>query len=405
MGKGSSRLVLGATSVVSLLAIFLLYDAYFTSDISPFDSWKHHLSNWNGSLGRRKVDKGVEVVEPLEFMLRRLVRGEDRVQLETTGFSCHTDRHSEVCVTNKPVMLDNNALTAYIQSSQVQVKHMVQPYARKEDERAMKQVTPVQILTRNASSPVFCHFNHDVPVGCLLLWWLIQAIYFMSLMRSSSPYSSHATTLDHTYNLSSLILSLAKDGSVHCFPGAVVGLKYHDNLALYPTEIPGGYSMFDFKHFLRKSYNLKIKNVSDIIKPKLILISRPKTRTFMNEEEMVDMMEELGFQVVVATPNRMSNLDKFAEELNSCSVMVGAHGAGLTNAVFLPAGAVMVQVVPLGLDWASTNYFGGPASEMGVALCGGYDAARATYVDGQNMKINLVKFREILLKAMTFLGH
>uniref|UniRef100_A0A2N9I6S7 Uncharacterized protein n=1 Tax=Fagus sylvatica TaxID=28930 RepID=A0A2N9I6S7_FAGSY len=225
--KGSSRLVLGATSVVSLLAIFLLYDAYFTSDISPFDSWKHHLSNWNGSLGRRKVDKGVEVVEPLEFMLRRLVRGEDRVQLETTGFSCHTDLHSEVCVTNKPVMLDNNALTAYIQSSQVQVKHMVQPYARKEDEMAMKQVTPVQILTRNASSPVFCHFNHDVPV-----------VVFSS--------------------------------------GGFTGNLFHE-------------------------FNEDVK------------------------------------------------LGKFAEELNSCSVMVGAHGAGLTNAVFLPAGAVMVQVVPLGL--------------------------------------------------------
>uniref|UniRef100_A0A2N9I8C7 Glycosyltransferase family 61 protein n=1 Tax=Fagus sylvatica TaxID=28930 RepID=A0A2N9I8C7_FAGSY len=371
MGKGSSRLVLGATSVVSLLAIFLLYAAYFTSDISPFDSWKLHLSNWNGSLGRRKVDKGVEVVEPLEFMLRRLVRGEDRVQLETTGFSCHTDRHSEVCVTNKPVMLDNNALTAYIQSSQVQVKHMVQPYARKEDEMAMKQVTPVQILTRNASSPVFCHFNHDVPVVVfssggytgnlfhafneVIIPLFITCYHFRShlqfVITDFKPWwvKKYNQILTHLSNFE--VINPAKDGSVHCFPGAVVGLKYHDNLALYPTEIPGG-------------------------------------------------------------------------------VMVGAHGAGLTNAVFLPAGAVMVQVVPLGLDWASTNYFGGPASEMGLhyveykiepeesslfkeygpdhpvivdpksIFLKGYDAARATYVDGQNMKINLVKFREILLKAM-----
>uniref|UniRef100_A0A2N9H1Z4 Glycosyltransferase 61 catalytic domain-containing protein n=1 Tax=Fagus sylvatica TaxID=28930 RepID=A0A2N9H1Z4_FAGSY len=400
MGKGSSRLVLGTTSAVLLLVIFLLYAAYFTSDVTPFDSWRFHLSNWNGNLGRRKVNKG-----------------EDRVQLETTGFSCHADLHSEVCVTNKPVILDNNALTAYLQSSQVQVKHMVQPYARKEDETAMKKVTPVQILTRNASSPSYCHFNHDVPV----------------VVFSSGGFTGN---LFHDFNEIIIPLFLtSKDGSVHCFPGAVIGLKYHDNLALYPTEIPGGYSMFDFKHFLRETYNLKIKNVSEIIKPKLILISRPKTRTFMNEDEIVDMMEELGFQVDVATPNRMSNLEKFAEELNSCSVMVGAHGAGLTNAVFLPAGAVMVQVVPLGLDWASTNYFGGPASEMGVhyveykiepeesslfkeygpdhpvivdpksIFLKGYDAARATYVDGQNMKINLVKFREILLKAMTFLGH
>ncbi|GMY31164.1 alpha-1,3-arabinosyltransferase XAT3-like isoform X1 [Fagus crenata] len=390
MGKGSSRLVLGTTSAVLLLVVFLLYAAYFTSDVTPFDSWRFHLSNWNGNLGRRKVNKGVEVVEPLEFMLRRLVRGEDRVQLETTGFSCHTDVHSE-------------------------------PYARKEDETAMKKVTPMQIITRNASSPSYCHFNHDVP-----------AVVFSS-DHKTRWVKKYNQILTHLSNFE--VINPAKDGSVHCFPGAVIGLKYHDNLALYPTEIPGGYSMFDFKHFLRETYNLKIKNVSEIIKPKLILISRPKTRSFMNEDEIVDMMEELGFQVDVATPNRMSNLEKFAEELNSCSVMVGAHGAGLTNAVFLPVGAVMVQVVPLGLNWASTNYFGGPASEMGLhyveykiepeesslfkeygpnhpvivdpysIFLKGYNVARATYVDGQNMKINLVRFRESLQKAMKFLGH
>uniref|UniRef100_A0A2N9IL12 Glycosyltransferase 61 catalytic domain-containing protein n=1 Tax=Fagus sylvatica TaxID=28930 RepID=A0A2N9IL12_FAGSY len=387
MGKGSSRLVLGTTSAVLLLVVFLLYAAYFTSDVTPFDSWRFHLSNWNGNLGRRKVNKGVEVVEPLEFMLRRLVRGEDRVQLETTGFSCHADLHSEVCVTNKPVILDNNALTAYLQSSQVQVKHMVQPYARKEDETAMKKVTPVQILTRNASSPSYCHFNHDVP-----------AVVF-----SSGGFTGN---LFHEFNEIIIPLFLtSKDGSVHCFPGAVIGLKYHDNLALYPTEIPGGYSMFDFKHFLRETYNLKIKNVSEIIKPKLILISRPKTRTFMNEDEIVDMMEELGFQVDVATPNRMSNLEKFAEELNSCSVMVGAHGAGLTNAVFLPCWGCDGPSGAIGFGLGFNKLLWWTSKCDGVALCGGYDAARATYVDGQNMKINLVKFREILLKAMKFLGH
>ncbi|GMY31168.1 alpha-1,3-arabinosyltransferase XAT3-like isoform X2 [Fagus crenata] len=323
---------------------------------------------------------------------------------------------------------------------------MVQPYARKEDETAMKKVTPVQILTRNASSPSYCHFNHDVPANVFSSGGFTRNLFhefneiIIPLFLTCYQFKSHLQfvitdfkpgwvkkynqILTHLSNFE--VINSAKDGSVHCFPGAVIGLKYHDNLALYPIEIPGGYSMFDFKHFLRETYNLKIKNVSEIIKPKLILISRPKTRTFMNEDEIVDMMEELGFQVDVATPNRMSNLE---------NVIVGAHGVGLTNAVFLLTGVVMVQVVPLGLDWASTNYFGGPASVMGLhyveykiepeesslfkeygpdhpvivdpysIFLKGYDAARATYVDGQNMKINLVKFREILLKAMKFLGH
>ncbi|KAK2639802.1 hypothetical protein Ddye_027597 [Dipteronia dyeriana] len=79
---------------------------------------------------------------------------------------------------------------------------------------------------------------------------------------------------------------------------------------------------------------------------------------------MVDSMEELGFQVVVIRPKRMSNLDKFAKVVNRCSVMAEAHGAGLTNEVFLPDGAVVVQVVPLALDWSASNYFSAPASEM-----------------------------------------
>uniref|UniRef100_A0A2N9IL43 Glycosyltransferase 61 catalytic domain-containing protein n=1 Tax=Fagus sylvatica TaxID=28930 RepID=A0A2N9IL43_FAGSY len=365
MGKGSSRLVLGATSVVSLLAIFLLYAAHFTSDISPFDSWKLHLSNWNGSLGRRKVDKGVEVVEPLEFMLRRLVRGEDRVQLETTGFSCHTDRHSEVCVTNKPVMLDNNALTAYIQSSQVQVKHMVQPYARKEDEMAMKQwlSSPLGGYTGN----LFHAFNEVIIPLFITCYHFRSHLQFVITDFKPRWVKKYNKILTHLSNFE--VINPAKDGSVHCFPGAVVGLKYHDNLALYPTEIPGG--------------------------------------TFMNEDEIVDMMEELGFQVDVATPNRMSNLEKFAEELNSCSVMVGAHGAGLTNAVFLPAGAVMVQVIEPEESSLFKEY--GPDHPVIVdpksIFLKGYNVARATYIHGQNVKINLVRFRESLQKAMKFLGH
>lgn len=124
-----------------------------------------------------------------------------------------------------------------------------------------------------------------------------------------------------------------EDGSVHCFPGAVIGLKYHNNLALNASDIPGGYSMNDFKHFLRKSYSLKITNVSKIEQPKpvLVLISQTTTRKFLNKDEMVSLMEDLGFQVMAAPPDNMPSLDKFAQVVNSCSVMIGVHGAGLAN--------------------------------------------------------------------------
>ncbi|KAL0362290.1 UNVERIFIED_CONTAM: Alpha-1,3-arabinosyltransferase XAT2 [Sesamum calycinum] len=100
----------------------------------------------------------------------------------------------------------------------------------------------------------------------------------------------------------------AANRSIHCFPGSVVGLKYHNNLFLNCSDIPGGHSMSDFRQFLAETYNLKFWHVSQIRNPTLILVSREKTRRFLNEDEIVGMMKEVGF-----------------------SVLGGAHGAGLTK--------------------------------------------------------------------------
>ncbi|XP_022717668.1 uncharacterized protein LOC111276123 [Durio zibethinus] len=379
--------------------------------------------------------------------------GDDRAQLDSNGFSCHTDIHSEVCLANKPVRIDNKALTVYVPSDEPQVKRIVQPYARKEDETAMKLVTPVQILQGNTNPPA-CTFTHNVTAVVfsskgftgnvfhefneIIIPLFITCRHFRSRLQfvitDFQPWwvQKYNRILSHLSSYE--VINPEADGSVHCFPGVVIGLKFHDNLALSTTDIPGGYSMFDFRNFLRESYNLKIKHVSEIQKPVLILISRRKTRRFLNEDEMVEMMGELGFQVVRAESGRMSNLDKFAEVVNSCSIMVGAHGAGLTNEIFLPAGAVMVQVVPLANEWVATNYFGGPAKEMNVryleykiepeesslidtygrdhpvitdpesVISKGYYAFRSMYIDGQDIKINLERFKKTLVEAMQLLG-
>ncbi|KAI8532526.1 hypothetical protein RHMOL_Rhmol11G0220300 [Rhododendron molle] len=216
--------------------------------------------------------------------------------------------------------------------------------------------------------------------------------------------------------------------------GAVVGLHYHDHLAIKTAEIPKGYSMLNFKTFLRDSYDLKIRDSSQTEKPTLILVSRKKSSVFMNEDEMVTMMKALGFRVVIAQPYMMANMDKFAEIVKSCSILVGSHGAGLTNAVFLPEGAVLVQVVGLGIDWISNN-FGLPAPGMGlnyidykiepkesslISLYGkdhpvivdpesitskGYEVGWAVYLIKQNFNIDVVRFRKTLVKALGLLGR
>jgi hypothetical protein len=54
--------------------------------------------------------------------------------------------------------------------------------------------------------------------------------------------------------------------------------------------------------------------------------------------------------------------------VNSHDVLLGVHGAGLTNAVFLPSGGVVIQVVPYGrLERMVRTDFGEPMADMGWA--------------------------------------
>ncbi|KAK2639807.1 hypothetical protein Ddye_027602 [Dipteronia dyeriana] len=381
MVKEQQKLVIGATSLAFLLLLPWIYVAFF--HVNPLEAWKHKLTLWRGNdqISSKKTNSSMEEVnDPLEFPLRRLVRGEDRIKLDNTGFSCHSDLHSDLCVVNKPVKVDKNASTVYIisYSNQSQVERLIKPYALQDDQTAMKWVSPIRILNEDStstssSSMAPCRFTHNVPavvfssggftgnqfheIDEIIIPLFITTRHFRSRLKFVITDFKPWWVSKYRKILKSLsryeVINPAVNGSVHCFPGAVMGLKYHDYLAFNMTDIPGGYSMFDFRNFLRQSYNLKIKNVKfnkRENKPVLILLCRQNSRRFLNENEMADSMEELGFEVVVITPSRMLNLDKFTEVVNRCSVMVGAHGAGLTNEMFLPDGAVVVQVVPLALD-------------------------------------------------------
>ncbi|GMJ10354.1 hypothetical protein HRI_004704600 [Hibiscus trionum] len=452
MEKEPRRLVNYATLAICLVLIVLVYATFFQSNDTLIGSWEYRLSNSRSNLSSERIN--IDADYPQEFLLRRLVRGDDRVRFDFDGFSCHADVHSEVCVANKPVRIYNKGLTVYVYDDQPQVERIVRPYARREDETAMKFVSPVQILHGNSTirPPAACNFTHNVTAVVfsskgftgnvfhefneIIIPLFITTRHFRSRLKFVITdfelwwVQKYNRVLSH---LSGYDVINPGDGSVHCFPGAVIGLKYHNNLALNITDIPGGYSMFDFKQFLKESYNLKINHVSEIRKPVLMLISRHNSRRFLNEDELVEMMEGLGFRVTRAEPERVSNLDEFAEVVNSCSVMVGAHGAGLTNEIFLPAGAVTVQVVPLAHEWVSTNYFGGPAKAMGVqyleykiepeesslfdaygkdhpvitdpetVISKGYYAYRSVYVDGQDLKINIERFKKTLIEAKQIL--
>lgn len=147
---------------------------------------------------------------------------------------------------------------------------------------------------------------------------------------------------------------------------------------------------------------------------------------------MVSAAQELGFDVIVTEMNQ--NLTQVSMVVNSCDVMVGVHGAGLTNMVFLPENGVLIQVVPWGnIDGIAKTCYGEPPNGMGLKYLeykisveesslieqyplnhqvlmnphsigrNGWLVLKSIYMDKQNVTLNLVRFKEILSKSLELL--
>ncbi|KAM0878228.1 hypothetical protein ACQ4PT_035025 [Festuca glaucescens] len=226
------------------------------------------------------------------------------------------------------------------------------------------------------------------------------------------------------------------NGEVHCFKHAIVGLHSYMEFTIDATKSPHGVTMVDFNRFMRGAYSLGkdtavMLGENPKVKPRLLIIKRHRTRMFLNLDEIIAMAEGLGFEVVIDEANVSSDISGFAKLVNSVDVMMGVHGAGLTNCVFLPQNATLIQIVPWGgLDWISRVDFGDPAEMMGLRYKQyaigvdessltdqyprdheifknpisfhkrGFEFIRHTFMDKQNVKLDCKRFRPILLEAL-----
>ncbi|XP_064994042.1 alpha-1,3-arabinosyltransferase XAT3-like isoform X3 [Musa acuminata AAA Group] len=167
-------------------------------------------------------------------------------------------------------------------------------------------------------------------------------------------------------------INLDADDRVHCFPHAHVGLHSHRALGIDASKSPNGISMSDFRDFLRKCFSLKRKYSEGIDlqsrrKPRLLLILRRGSRSFVNERQVMRMVKGLGFKLITAGPEETKNISRFAQMVNSVDVLMGIHGAGLTNMVFLPSNATLVQIIPCcDLAKGCRYIFAEPAPDMGI---------------------------------------
>ncbi|KAK4410836.1 Alpha-1,3-arabinosyltransferase XAT3 [Sesamum angolense] len=231
---------------------------------------------------------------------------------------------------------------------------------------------------------------------------------------------------------------------VHCYNNMVAGLNFHKELMIDPalSEPPSGLSMHHFKQLLRRAYSLERKRAvrskkgDGTKKPRLMIISRNRTRAITNEDHVSRLARKLGYEVVSAEARVSTNVTRFAQTVNSCDVLMGVHGAGLTNMVFLPDNAVLIQVIPFGeIDEFARLDFRDPAAGMNIRYLEykvsvkesslsqqyptdhpvlkdpksyrrrGWDALSSIYLDQQNVTIDLDRFRGTLVKALKLLRH
>ncbi|CAA0356086.1 unnamed protein product [Arabidopsis thaliana] len=180
-------------------------------------------------------------------------------------------------------------------------------------------------------------------------WWMPKYIDILG------TFSKHKTILLDKENVS----------ITHCFTSATVGLISHGPMTIDPTQIPNSKSLVDFHNLLDKALNPNL-SIIKINKPRLILVSRYGNigRVLLNEKEIKEMLEDVGFEVITFRPSKTTSLREAYKLIKSSHGMVGVHGAALTHLLFLRPGSVLVQIVPVGLGWVSKTCFESPAKAM-----------------------------------------
>lgn len=339
----------------------------------------------------------------------------------------------------------------------------IRPYARKWEQPTMSSIKELAVIEKTSEShDEYCHrsgrmssvpavvfstggfqgnFFHEL-VDVLLPLFLTSHHYHgevQFLITDFKPwwvakYSPILTRLSRY-----AVVNLDADVNVRCFKKVVVGLRSHKEFGVDPMQTPKGHSMADFTDFLRRSYSLEDENKkkskgersSSRGGIKMVIISRKKSRAILNERKVVRMARGLGMKVIVAGAEMTRNLSSFARVVNSCDVMMGVHGAGLSNMVFLPANATVIQIVPWGgLKWNCRSTYGDPAVEMGLRYAEyeigkdetslariypkthpvftdpmsihkqGFHAVWSTFLDKQNVRIHVGKLQKLLSELL-----
>ncbi|GMH18702.1 hypothetical protein Nepgr_020543 [Nepenthes gracilis] len=372
--------------------------------------------------------------------------------------------------------------------NQLQIEK-IKPYTRKWETSIMNTIQELNLISNNKNLGLHCNCDvwHDVPAivfstggytgnvyhefndGILPLYITSQhfnkKVVFVILEYHNWWFTKYREIISLLSNYSPIDFN--GDKRTHCFREAIVGLRIHDELTVDSSLMGGNKTIRDFRDLLDRAYRPRI---SDLVqeerrevqlkiqdqpsssrstltasiesgervrddqpkKPKLIILSRNGSRSIKNEDLLVKLGEEIGFQVEVMKPDRTTELAKIYRALNSSDAMIGVHGAAMTHFLFLNPGCVFVQVIPLGTGWAAETYYGEPALKLGLRYIPykilpresslseeynrndpvlrnpegvgkkGWQFTKKIYLDNQIVKLDLRRFKKRLVLAYEY---
>ncbi|EPS67971.1 hypothetical protein M569_06804, partial [Genlisea aurea] len=347
------------------------------------------------------------------------------------------------------IRVHGNSSTILLPSSVASTRSL-KPYARRFDLYVLNYVKTWRITTQPAHPLPACgrsyaypavlfssggyggnqfHDFTDLLIPLFLTSRQFNGSVIFLLTNKRYPWPSKYDEILH--NLSKYeIINVDAEQEVLCFPRIIAGLRSHKEMGIDPQQFPH-YSMRDFRHFLRTTYSLERSSISDSprsIRPRLLIISRKGSRVLKNEEQVAELARTTGFDVVMTEidSNKTSRVARF---INSFDVILGIHGAGLTNMVYLPDGALVVEIVPFGVEGLAKPCFQIPSKDMnlrhieyivslnesslegkypadsevyrhpGEILKRGFSDFRTFYLDNQDVTLDLGRFRRILSRA------
>ncbi|KAK3157855.1 hypothetical protein QOZ80_2AG0129170 [Eleusine coracana subsp. coracana] len=360
-----------------------------------------------------------------------------------------------VCEVSGDIRISPKQKTVYLVDGAVAEKR-IRPYARKDDFLlpGVVEVT-VKSAPSSADTAPQCTKHHRVPAVVFSVAGYTDNFFhdmtdaMIPLFLTASHLKGEVQLLITNYKpwwvqkytpllrkLSNYdVINFDADAGVHCFPSGFLGMYRDRDLILspHPTRNPRNLTMVDFNRFVRGALALPRDRPAVLgeepgMRPRMLIISRASTRRLTNLDDVARDAMELGFNVTVAEAG--ADVPAFAAMVNAVDVLLAVHGAGLTNQIFLPTSAVVVQIVPWGkMDWMATNFYGKPAQDMKLRYVEYYigeeetslkdkyprehlvfkdpDAlhkqgwqALAETIMKQDVSVNLTRFRPFLLQAL-----